>query len=152
MALSLPVIAVSPARAEDSVGVSHVTYAEDHSRIKVQTDTLRIYKTITPSLDLTIRAVYDGISGATPIGAPPIKQLKMKDPVTGERIPPSIITGYTRSLDGVSGASQSGGGPVAMSQNKLPTTDSPDYRLGTDVAIGLTFGPHRFVPEFSYSN
>jgi hypothetical protein len=152
LALSLPIIAVSPARAEDSVGVSHETYAEDHGRIKVQTETLRIEKTVTPWLDITIRGVYDGISGATPIGAPPIKQLKMKDPVTGAPIPPSTITGYTRSLDGVSGASQSGGGPAAMSQNKLPTTDSPDYRFGTDVAIGLTYGPHRFVPEFSYSN
>jgi hypothetical protein len=39
-----------------------------------------------------------------------------------------------------------------MSQNKVPVVDSPDYRLGTDVAFGLTQGPHRLVPEFSFSN
>ncbi len=75
----------------------------------------------------------------------------MRDPFSGRAIPPSQITGYTRQLDGVSGASQSG--PVrAMAQNTLPTSDSPDQRVGTDVAIGLTMGPHRLVPEFSFSN
>jgi hypothetical protein len=152
LAASLPFIAVSQGRADDSVGVSHQTYAEEHGRIQVQTETVRVEETITPWLDLTIREVYDGISGATPIGGPPIERLRMRDPVTGARIPPSSITGYTRELDGVSGASQSGSGPAAMAQNKLPVTDSPDQRAATDVAIGLTQGPHRLVPEFSFSN
>jgi hypothetical protein len=153
LALSLPVIVVSPGRADDSVGVSHQTYAEEHDRIQVQTETLRIEKTITPWLDLTLREVYDGISGATPIGGPEIGQLKMRDPRTGAAIPPASITGYTRQLDGVSGASQSGGqGPAVMAQNKLPVTDSPDQRAATDIAFGLTRGPHRLVPELSFSN
>ena len=151
LALSLPLISVSRARADDAVGFSHQTYTEEHGRIQVNTETLRIQKTITPWLDVTLREIYDGISGATPIGAPPIKQLRMRDPFTGRLIPPSSITGYTRQLDGVSGASQSG--PVrAMAQNTLPVTDSPDQRVGTDIAIGLTKGPHRLVPEFSFSN
>jgi hypothetical protein len=87
--LSLPFIAVSPIRAaaasaDDSVGFSHETYAEDHARMQVQTETLRVQKTFTPWLDLTLRQVYDGISGATPIGAPPIQQLRMRDPRTAE--------------------------------------------------------------------
>jgi hypothetical protein len=155
--LSLPFIAVSPVRAaaaasaDDSVGFSHETYAEDQGRMQVQTETLRVQKTLTPWLDLTLRQVYDGISGATPIGAPPIQQLRMRDPRTGVPIPPSTITGYTRQLDAVSGASQSGSGPSAMAQNQLPLSQSVDVRWATDVAIGLTHGPHRLVPEFSYS-
>ena len=152
LALSLPFIGVPRGRADDSVGFSHQTYAEEHGRIQVQTETLRVEKTITPWLDFTVREVYDGISGATPTGAPPIKKLKTIDPGTGAAIPPSSITGYTRQLDGVSGASQSGPTVRAMAQNKLPAVDSPDQRLGTDVAVGLMFGPHRLVPEFSYSN
>ena len=152
LALSLPLIAVSRSWADDSVGFSHQTYSEEHGRIQVQTETFRIQKTITPWLDVTLREVYDGISGATPIGAPPIKQLKMRDPFSGTPVPPSSITGYTRTLDGISGASQSGPVPRAMAQNKLPVTDSPDQRAATDIAIGLTKGPHRLVPEFSFSN
>lgn len=151
LALSLPFIAVSPGRGDDSVGFSHQTYAEEHGRIQVQTETFRIQKTITPWLDLTFREVYDGISGATPIGAPAIRQLRMRDPFTGAAIPPASITGYTRQLDGVSGASQAPV-PRAMAQNIVPVTDSPDQRAATDIAIGLTRGPHRLVPEFSFSN
>jgi hypothetical protein len=150
--LSLPLIAPSRGRAEDSIGFSHQTYAEEHGRMQVQTETLRVQATITPWLDLTIREVYDGISGATPTGAPRIDQLRMRDPVTGRPIPPSSITGFTRQLDGISGASQSSPGPKAMAQNKLPVTHSEDERIGSDFAIGLTRGPHRLVPEFSFSN
>jgi len=152
LALSLPLIGVSRGRADDSVGFSHQIYAEEHDRIHVNTETLRIQKTITPWLDVTIREIYDGITGATPIGAPPIKQLRMRDPFSGLPIPPSSITGYTRQLDGVTGASQASAVPRAMAQNTLPVSDSPDQRVGTDIAIGLTKGPHRLVPEFSFSN
>jgi hypothetical protein len=151
LALSLPFIAVTRARAEDSVGVSHETYAEEHGRMQVQTETLRVQKTINPWLDLTVREVYDGISGATPTGAPPIRQLRLHDPRTGSAIPPAAITGFTRLIDGVSGASQ-GATPRALAQNKVQVTESDDDREATDVAIGLTHGRDRLVPEFSYSN
>ena len=140
------------AAADDSVSFSHQTYAEEHGRIQVQTEMLSIQKTVTPWLDVSVHQVYDAISGATPTGAPPIKRLTMRDPGTGEAIPPSTITGYTRQLDGVSGASQAGPTVKAMDQNKLPVAESPDWRLGTDLAVGLTLGPHRLVPEFSYSS
>ncbi len=152
LALAVPLVGVSRSRADDSVGISHQTYAEEHGRIQVNTETLRIQKTLAPWLDLTLNQVYDGISGATPTGGPPIKQLRMRDPGTGAAIPPSSITGYTRQLDGVSGASQSGPVIRAMSQNKVPVTDSPDYRNATDLAFAVTYGPHRLVPEVSYSN
>jgi len=141
---------VTATRAEDSVGFSHQTYSEEHDRMQVQTETLRIEKTFTPWLDLTFQEVYDGMTGATPIGAPPIEQLKMRDPRTGLPIPPSTITGYTRQLDGISGASQAS--PAAMPQNQLPLSTSIDVRWASDIAIGLTHGPHRLVPEFSFSN
>jgi len=151
LAMSFPLMVIPRSRAADSVGFSHETYSEDHGRMQVQTETLRLQKTITPWLDLTLREVYDGISGATPTGAPAIRQLHMRDPFSGLPIPPSSITGFTRQLDGVSGASQSPT-PRAMAQNKIPTTTSEDERLATDIAVGLTRGPHRLAPEFTFSN
>jgi hypothetical protein len=151
LALSLPLIAVPRARAEDSIGFSHQTYAEEHDRIQVQTETAEVHQTITPWMDLTLHGVYDGISGATPIGAPPIQQLKMRDPRTGLPIPSSTITGYTRTLDGMSGASQTSG-PVAIPHDQVPLADSPDQRWAGDIALGLTHGSHRLVPQFSYSS
>src|ERR1039457_6554116 len=100
-----PVIAAARVRAEDSIGFSHESYVEDHDRMQVQTESLRIQKTITPRLDLRATEVFDAISGATPIGAPAISQLRLTDPRTHNPIPPALITGFTRPLDGVSGAS-----------------------------------------------
>jgi hypothetical protein len=134
---------------DGSIGFAHETYSEDNDRMTVQTESLRVQTTLSPWFDLTIRGVYDAISGATPIGAPPIDQLRLHDSRTGSPIPPSTITGFTRPLDGVSGAS-----PVshAAAQNALPLANSIDVRYGVDVAPGFTFGPNRLVPEFSYSN
>lgn len=39
----------------------------------------------------------------------------------------------------------------AISRNTLPLAESSDIRRGADVAAGLTFGPNRLAPEFSYS-
>src|ERR1700722_13389574 len=105
LAAGVPIIAAARAHAEDSIGFSHETYAEDHQRMEVNTESFRVQKTINPWLDLTVRGVYDAISGATPIGAPAINQLNLTDPRTLSRIPPATITGFTRPLDGLSGAS-----------------------------------------------
>ncbi len=149
LTLGVPILAARHAGAEDSVGFSHETYSEDHGRMQVQTESLRIEKTFAPWFDLTLRQVFDSISGATPIGAPAINQLNIRDPQSHTRIPPIAITGYTRQLDGVSGAS-----PIsrAISKNMVPLANSNDFRLGTDISAAITSGPHRFVPEFSYSS
>jgi hypothetical protein len=75
----------------------------------------------------------------------------MRDPRTGLPIPSSTITGYTRTLDGMSGASQTSG-PVAIPHDQVPLADSPDQRWAGDIALGLTHGSHRLVPQFSYSS
>lgn len=146
--MGLPILAVAQCRAEDSIGYAHETYAEDHGRMTVQTDSLRVHSTITSGFDLTFRGVYDGISGATPIGAPAIDQLTLKNPHTHESIPPSTLTGYTRPLNGVSGAS-----PVtqAIRRDTVPLAQSDDIRRGIDLSAGIDSGPSRFIPEFSYS-
>jgi hypothetical protein len=97
---------------------------------------------------VSVRGVYDGISGATPIGAPAINQLTLRQPGTHTPIPDAAITGFTRNLNGTTGAS-----PVAqaMSRDSVPLANSRDIRRGIDITADLTFGPHRFSPEFSYS-
>jgi Protein of unknown function (DUF3570) len=148
-AFCAPAIAAARAVAQDSIGFSHESYVEDHDRMSVQTESLRIQKTLTPWLDLRVSEVFDAISGATPIGAPAINQLNLHDPRTLDRIPTALITGFTRPLDGVSGAS-----PVthAIAQNLVSLAQSTDNREGTDVSAGITWGSNHFLPEFSYSN
>jgi hypothetical protein len=150
-AWGVPILAAAPAtaRADDSVGITHETYVEDHGRMTVQTESLRARATLSPWMDLTLRGVYDAISGATPIGAPAINQLTLENPRTHAPVPPAAITGFTRPLDGVSGAS-----PVSQvtPRDIIPLANSEDARMGIDLAAGLNFGPHRLVPEVSYSN
>jgi len=147
--MGLPVLAVAQARADNSVGYTHESYVEDRGRMTVQTETLRGQVTLTPWLDLTARGVYDGISGATPIGAPPINQLKLVNPLSHFAVPPSTITGFTRPFDGVSSAS-----PVSQAtpRDVVPLAESKDIRRGVDLSAGLSFGPHHLAPEISYSN
>jgi hypothetical protein len=120
--------------------------------MEINTETVRVEKTIGPWLDLTVRGVYDGISGATPTGAPALDQLTLRQPKTHTPTPSTAITGYTRSLNAVSGASPgAAGGSAASSRNTIPLADSHDIRRGIDVATALTFGANRLTPEFSYS-
>ena len=148
MGVGVPFLAVAQSRADD-IGFAHETYVEDHDRMSVQTESLRAHITATPWLDFTVRGVYDGITGATPIGAPAIKQLKLVDFRTHQPIPPSTIAGYTRPLNAVSGASSV---TQATPQDVVPLANSHDIRRGVDIMSGLTFGPNRIVPEISYSN
>jgi hypothetical protein len=147
--VSLPLLAAARARGEDQVGFAHESYVEDHGRMTVNTEALRLQLTLSPWLEVTARGVYDAISGATPTGAPAIDQLTLRRPVTHEPVPNSSITGFTRLIDGVSGASPVAG--AAVSHSQIPLAESRDIRRGGDVAFGLTFGPSRLTPQFSYS-
>ncbi len=147
--IGVPLLAAVPCRADDSVGFAHETYVEDHGRMSVQTESARADVTLNPTADLTIRGVYDAISGATPIGPPAIDQLKLKNPLSLFNVPTTTLTGYRRPFDGVSGAS-----PVtaAADRSSVPLAASHDVRRGIDVSSGWNFGPNRFIPEISYSN
>jgi hypothetical protein len=149
MGVGVPVLAAAQTRGDDQVGYGHESYVEDHGRMSVNTDTLRVQKTLTPWLDVTAKGVYDAISGATPTGAPAINQLHLRQPQTGTPVPNSAITGFvSRNMDAVSGASP---GSAVVNRNAEPLADSRDIRRGFDVSAGLTFGSQKFVPEFSYS-
>lgn len=149
MGVGVPMLAVAQARADDSVGYSHETYVEDHGRMTVQTETLRGHVNFSPWLDLTARGVYDGISGATPIGAPSINQLKLENPLSHFAVPPSTITGFRRPFDATSGASSF---TQAIPHDVVPLAQSHDIRRGIDLEAGLTFGSQRLIPQVSYSN
>jgi len=146
---SLTLIAAARTWAEDQVGFLHQSYVEDHSRMTVNTEALRVQYTVAPWLEVTGRGVYDAISGATPTGAPAIDQLKMRKPITHEPIPNSSITGFTRLIDGVAGASPVSGAPISHSE--IPLAESRDIRRGGDIGLGFTFGPHHLTPQISYS-
>ena len=147
VAVSLPIVAAQ-AHAEDSIGYTHETYSEDHGRMEVQTESIRASARLSPLLDITVRGVYDGISGATPIVAPPIDQLRLRRPGTHELIPPATIVGFNRNLDGVGGASPTA---QAVPHNTIPLAQSQDIRRGFEIAPGFTIGSHHLVPQFNYS-
>src|SRR3954470_11895596 len=146
--VGVPILAAVQARGEDQIGFSHQTYVEDHNRMTVNTEAVRLQLALSPTMDVTVRGVYDAISGATPTGAPAIDQLTLRHPVTHEPVPNSSITGFNRLIDGVSGASQVSG---AISHSAVPLADSHDIRRGVELAFGLTSGPHKLTPQFSYS-
>jgi hypothetical protein len=102
--VGVPALAVAQAHADDQIGYAHESYVEDHGRMSVETDTVRVQATISPWLDTTIRAVYDGISGATPIGAPAINQLMLRQAQSHAPILNAAITGFARSIHGLSDA------------------------------------------------
>jgi hypothetical protein len=146
---SLPLLAAARAWAQNEVGFAHQSYVEDNNRMTVNTEALRVKYTVAPWLDVTVRGVYDAISGATPTGAPAIDQLTLRQPITHAPVPNSTITGFTRAIDGVSGASQVSGAPISHSE--IPLAESRDIRYGGDIAVGYTFGPNRLTPQISHS-
>ncbi len=59
-------------RAEDRVDYKYEDYSEEKGRIQIRTHSLLFEKDLIPDVTLQGALVYDGISGATPTGAPPI--------------------------------------------------------------------------------
>lgn len=67
-------IAIAPLRkthaAEDEIAYKWQSYSEENGRIEVIAQYLGIKKSITPELAISITAVNDVITGATPVGSP----------------------------------------------------------------------------------
>jgi hypothetical protein len=151
----VPIVAGLQARAQDRLSYGHEAYIEKDGRMQVNTDSAQAFVTLSPWATVTLGGVYDSISGATPIGAPPPNKITLFDPVTHERVPSNEIAGFTRSrLDAVSGASPGsagGSGGAGISETAVPTAQSRDYRTAFNVAAGLNFGNQHLVPQIAYS-
>ena len=63
---------MSKGRAEDRVDYRYEDYSEDGGRIHIRTQGAYFDAAIKPWLSLKGNFIYDGISGATPTGAPPL--------------------------------------------------------------------------------
>jgi len=59
-------------RAESRADYRYEEYAEEDGRIQIQTHGLYFASDVRPWLTLNGNFIYDGVSGATPIGAPPL--------------------------------------------------------------------------------
>ena len=59
-------------RAEDHVDYRYETYAEENGRIKIRTHSAYFEKELDARISLKGEFVYDGISGSTPTGGPPL--------------------------------------------------------------------------------
>src|SRR5579859_2526760 len=121
LALSLYLMRLNRASAEDHVDYRYESYIEDGGRIGVDTHSWLFETKVTSWLTLRGDAVYDAIAGATPIGAPPATDIKNPFP------PP---------------------GPL---NNTVPTAFMKDKRWAGSLDAELTFGPHHITPQLSYS-
>ena len=59
-------------RAEDRIAFKHEDYSEENGRIKIRTTSFLFERDLIPKLTVKGAYVYDGVSGATPTGAPSI--------------------------------------------------------------------------------
>jgi hypothetical protein len=152
MRLGVPVLSLAQARGEDQVSYRHESYQEDNNRVRVETETALIKAVLAPWLDIKVTSVYDAISGATPSGAPAPNSFTLHPTGTTLSIPGTAITTFKKStsLDAVSGASSSSSSRN-VSTTAVPTGIMMDKRTAVDLSAGMTFGPHRIIPQFSYS-
>lgn len=128
LAVSLYLLRLNRAHAEDQVAYRYENYQEDNNRIGVETHSGLFDKKITSWLNLKGEVVYDAISGATPTGAPPPNQIHFVPPSEG---------GPT--------------GPARFSPD-VPLTQMDDVRWAGVGDIAMSFGVHHITPQFSYSH
>ena len=121
LALALYLLQLNRSLAEDHFDYRFEAYREEAGRIGVDTSSWLFEKKITPWLSLQGEAVYDVISGATPIGAPPPADIKALFPQAG---------------------------PLS---NSVPLTFMKDKRWAGVMNAEMTFGRHHITPQFSYS-
>ncbi len=107
--------------AEDHFDYRYESYQEDNGRIGVDTQSWLFEKKVTSWLTLQGDAVYDAISGATPIGAPPAADIKSPFPQAG---------------------------PLSTT---VPLAHMEDQRWAGALDVETTFGRHHITPQFSYS-
>jgi Protein of unknown function (DUF3570) len=70
--VGLSALLCSRARGADRIDYRYEDYSEDSGRIHIRTHGAFFEKVFDPRISLKGNYVYDGISGATPTGAPPI--------------------------------------------------------------------------------
>ncbi len=76
LATLLQLLSMTSAKAEDRIDYRYENYIEDDGRIKISTHAAMFELGITPRLSVTGEYIYDAISGATPIGSPPLPGTK----------------------------------------------------------------------------
>ena len=121
LAVALYLLQLNSALAEDHVDYRYENYREDGGRMGVDTHAVLFGLQLMPWLSLQGEAVYDGISGATPTGAPPAIDIKVPFP------PP---------------------GPY---HSTVPLTHMEDKRYAGNIEATMSFGPHHITPQFAYS-
>ncbi len=89
VALALQFMFGSRSRGENHADFRYELYTEDNDRIQVETYSALVEQAINNRISFRAQAVYDGISGATPTGAPP--------PVGSNRVPTVEIDDIRRA-------------------------------------------------------
>jgi hypothetical protein len=121
LALTLLLCHPGKSRAEDHIDYRYAYYKEDHGRVRILTHSALFEAALANWVSLKAEAVYDAISGASPIGAPPT------DTIT-----------YAA-------------GPFGPVSSGVPVSPLRDIRRAGNLEPTFTLGNHRFRPQVSYS-
>ena len=85
LAVTLLLLSITKAKAEDRIDYRYENYIEDDGRIEITTHSGLFELGLTPRLSISGEYIYDAIAGETPIGSPPlpgsnqVATFKMKD-------------------------------------------------------------------------
>ncbi len=82
LAVTLQTAALRRAQGEDRLDFKYMWYKEDNGRMQISTPSFMLETDLSPTLTLKIQGVYDSISGASPTGAPPIRNSLTGGPVS----------------------------------------------------------------------
>jgi len=142
-------------RGENHLDYRYDDYQEDNNRIHVRTHSVFLEMLINSSVSLNAEFVYDGISGATPTGGPPlagsnkVPLAHMEDARTAGNISSAIRWGGNQTTTPQFAYSLEGDyESVGLSLNH--TIDFNDKN--TTLALGLAYTYDTIMPKFWYGD
>lgn len=144
LAVTLHLLQMRRAEAEDRVDFKYLWYSEEHDRVTVWGPSFLLEKDLSSRLNLKIEGIYDVISGASPTGAPTPAQIKIGS--AGRTY--SVVSGA--STRAASTSSNTKG--VVPSDFILPTQRFNDARLGVNAELALRNGDYLYTGQIAFSS
>lgn len=148
--LGLQALLTQRLRGENHFDYRYDNYQENDDRITVRTHSAFLELVVRPSVTLDAQFVYDGISGATPTGAPPppgsnrVPLAKMNDVRTAGDLKSSFRWGRNTTTPEFSYSLEDDYESVGLSLNH--TVDLNEKN--TTLAFGFAYTHDTIMPEF----
>ena len=148
--VGLQALLVQRLRGENHFDYRYDNYQENDDRIAVRTHSAFLELLVSPSITLDAQFVYDGISGATPTGAPPpagsnkVPLAKMEDVRTAGDLKSSFRWGRNTTTPEFSYSLEGDYESVGTSLNHIIDFNEKN----TTLAFGLAYTYDTIMPDF----